>query len=141
MLGKSWIKVILFGVVAAVTFTAIALLIDKAIRPSRGLLFLDLTYVVYLILSLIAAVCGAIVSIAALVSKSRTGTLIVAFIVAVTISNGLLQGAYEIYSNEIFFDAPMFYADVIQIILNLIIYPAVAVLIWKLFAKELAVTV
>lgn len=135
-----WVKVILFGMITAVIFSAIALLIDKAIRPSRGLLFLDLTYAVYLVVSAVAAVSGAIVSIAALLSKSLSATLIAAFVVAITISTGLIQGAYEIYSSETFFDASMFYADVVQILLNVIAYPVVTILIWKLFAKDLPAT-
>ena len=122
---------------AAMILSAISLLIDKLVRPERGLLFLELTYVVYMLVLLIAAVSGSIVSLGVLLSKSKTISMIIAVLVAVTISTGLIKGAYETYSSAIFFDAPMFYADIVQIVLNLIIYPMVALLIWKMFAGEL----
>ena len=132
-----WLKVILFGVFAAMILSAISLLIDKLVRPERGLLVLDLTYVVYMLVLLIAAVSGAVVSLGVLLSKSKTMSTIIAVLVAVTISTGLIKGAYETYSSTIFFDAPMFYADLIQIALNLVVYPLVALLIWKVFADDL----
>jgi hypothetical protein len=137
MRGLFWLKVILFGVVAAVVLSALSLLIDKPVRPERGLLFLDLTYVAYMLVLLIAAISGAVVSLAVLLTKSKTISFIIAALVAITISTGLISGAYETYSSTIFFDAPMFYADVLQVILNLITYPLVTLLIWKLFGREL----
>lgn len=130
-----WIKILLFGMVSAVILSMLGQLLDSVIRPSRGLLFLDLKYVVYFIVSLVAAASGAIVSIAALISRSRTLTMIAALLVALTVSTGLFKGAYETYSNTTFFDAPTFYSDIVQIILNLIIYPVVALSIWKVFRK------
>jgi hypothetical protein len=133
-----WVKVILFGIFAAIILSMLSLLIDGFVRPERALLFLDLTYVVYMLVMLIAAGSGLVISLAALLTRSKTVSWIGAVLVAVTISTGAMKGAYDTYSNAIFFDAPLFYADLIQVVLNLIIYASVASLIWKVFGKELS---
>jgi len=132
-----WIKVILFGSACAVILSAVSLLIDEAIRPDREILLLDLKYLVYLIVALVALVSGIIVSLAVLISRSRSISTVIAFVVGLTISIGLIKGATDLYSQTDYFDAPMFYADLIQIFLNLIIYPGVCLLIWKVFRKDL----
>ena len=132
-----WGKVILFGATAAVVLNVIALLIDELVRPKRESLMLDLSYLVYLVVLLIAGVSGVIVSIAVLISRSEKISILAALFVGLTISTGLIKGSLEIFSGSEYFDAPMFYADIIQIVLNLIIYPSVCLLIWRFFRKEL----
>jgi hypothetical protein len=132
-----WLKIILFGILASVVFAFAELLIDGLVRPKRELLMLDLTLLVYLLVLMVSTVCGLVISLAALLSKSRTITLVVAIVTAVTISTGLIRGAYETYADITFFDAPMFYADIIQVVINLSIYPLVGWLIWKLFRDKL----
>ena len=135
-----WVKVVLFGAAAAAVLSVLSLMIDGLIRPQRELLFLSLTAVVYVVVALFAAAAGVILSLVILIFRSRPVSMIVAVILAITVSLGLVEGAMEIYRNPTYFDAPMFVADIVQIILNLIIFPVVGILIWKLFAKELTGT-
>ncbi|MFL6466519.1 MAG: hypothetical protein ACJ72Z_01030 [Pyrinomonadaceae bacterium] len=131
-----WIKIIAFGIASAVIFTLAALAIDKVVRPEREILMINLKYLVYLIVLLTAAVCGMIVSLAVLIGRSRRISFFVALFVGLAISFGLIKGTFDIYS-QTYFDAPMFYADLVQIVLNLAIYPLVSYLVWKIFQKEL----
>jgi len=131
-----WIKIIVVGIASAVIFTIAALVIDEVARPEREILMLNLKYLVYLIVLMTAAVCGLIVSLAILITRSRRISFFVALFVGFTISVGLMNGAFDIYS-QTYFDAPMFYADLVQIFLNLAIYPLVSYSVWKIFQKEL----
>jgi hypothetical protein len=131
-----WIKIIVVGIASAVIFTFAALLIDEFVRPEREILMFNLKYLVYLIVLLIAAVCGLIVSLAILITRSRRISFFVALFVGLTISVGLMKGAFDIYS-QTYFDTPMFYADLVQIALNVAIYPSVWYLVWKIFRKKL----
>jgi hypothetical protein len=134
---RLWIKVILFGPACAVILSGVSLLIDEMIRPDREILLFDLKCLVHLIVALVAAVSGVIVSLAVLISRSRSISLVIALVMGLTISIGLIKGAADLYSRTDYFDAPMFYADVVQIFLNLLIFPGVCVLIWKVFGKDL----
>src|SRR5215212_2450112 len=102
-----WIKVILFGSACAVILSGVSLLIDEAIRPDREILLLDLKYLVYLIVALVALVSGIIVSLAVLISRSRSISTVIAFVVGLTISIGLIKGATDLYSQTDYFDSPM----------------------------------
>lgn len=134
---KLWLKVILFGLGSAVVFSMLSLLVDELVRPDREILLLNLKYLVYLIVCLVAAVSGIIVALVVLITRSRTISLIASAIVGFMISIGLIQGAVDLYTSTDFFDAPMFYADLVQIALNLMIYPIVCLLTWKLFRTDL----
>jgi hypothetical protein len=129
--------VILFGSTCAVVLSGALVLIDELIRPEREILLINLKYLVYLVVALVAAVSGIFVSLSVLISRSRPISIVVAFIVGLTISIGLIKGSVDLYSRTDYFDLPIFYADVIQILLNLLIYPAVCFLIWKVFNKDL----
>jgi hypothetical protein len=133
-----WIKVILAGVVCSVILSALSLTIDEIVRPDREILLLNLKYLVYIIVLTIAAGSGAIIGAAILATRSFKISMAVAVAVALTISIGLVKGAVETYQRSDHFDSEMFYADLVQIALNLAIYPAVCFTVWKLFRKELA---
>ena len=105
MRAKLWLKVILFGLGSAVVFSIFSLLVDELVRPDREMLLLNLKYLVYLIVCLVAAVSGTIVALVILITRSRTISLIAAAIVGFTISIGLIQGAVELYTRTDYFDA------------------------------------
>ena len=132
-----WIRVILFGTAAAVFLSVISLMIDGLIRPQREILFISLTLVVYIIVAIFAAAGGAVLSLAILIFRSFVVSMIAAVGVGTIVSFGLIEGAVEVYRNPTYFDAPMFYADIVQVILNLVIFPSVGYLTWKIFDKEL----
>jgi hypothetical protein len=132
-----WFKVLTLGIGGAVLLTALSLLIDENLRPDRGTLFLDFKYAAYVLVLAISAFCGIIVSLAALISRSFRNSMALSVLVALVISIGSIRGVIELYARTDHLDAPMFYADVVQILMNLLMYPAICYLIWKLFGAQL----
>ena len=127
-----WLKLMGIGGSAASLLSVAALWIDTLVRPHRDILFLDLSMLVYLVVAVVAFIGGMIVAIVLLISRSASITALGAIAVGITLSWGMIQGAMEVYRREDHFDAPMFYSDLLHISLNLLISPAVALLLWRI---------
>lgn len=127
-----WIRLIGIGGFAGGSLSAMALWIDTLIRPERNIMMFDLTLLVYLFVGVVGFIGGSILAIVQLAFQSRSVTLVSAAVVSLTVSWGMIKGAAELYQNPTYFDAPMFYSDIAHILLNLLIFPVVGFVVWKL---------
>jgi hypothetical protein len=101
------------------------------------MLIFNLKALVYIIVLSIAAISGIVVSAMVLISRSEIVSILSSAVVGITTSMGTVKGAYEVYFRPDYFDAPMFYADVVQIALQILMYPSICLIIWMVFRKDL----
>jgi hypothetical protein len=133
-----WIKVFLVGVGGTALVTAGSLMLDEYLRPTGDLLFLNMKYAAYVIVLVVSVVCGLIVSAGILITRSFRSSMALSILVALGVSIGSIRGAIDLYALTDNFDTSMFYADLVQIAINLLVYPAICFVIWKLFGTQLA---
>ena len=102
------------------------------------MLIFNLKALVYIIVLSLAVISGIIVSVVTLISRSQIISILSAAVIGVGISIGTIKGASEVYFRPDYFDASMFYADVVQIALQISIYPLVCLMIWMVFRNDLS---
>lgn len=125
------ILIIIIGAVTATLLqTVVLLFVTRFITPSRNLSGFGGGIVIIVIF--ITALCALGYSIALSFLDSLSLSLVCSFIFSIWMSWGNFQDVIEIYQRPDYFDRDFFVSDIIQICANFIIYPLIAVIIWKL---------